>query len=64
MHFYGNNSSKTNYFVEKFVIVESSTITKCRFKNGKSVSAKWEGSEITNINKVAHLSKQDSSNIA
>ena len=39
MHFYGNNSSKTNYFVEKFVIVESSTITKYRFKNGKSVSA-------------------------
>ena len=39
MHFYDNNSSKTNYFVEKFVIVEFSTITKCRFKNGKSVSA-------------------------
>jgi len=36
MHFYGNNSSKTNYFVEKFVIVEPSTITKYRFKNGKS----------------------------
>ena len=40
MHFYGNNSSKTNYFVEKFVIVEDSTITKYRFKNGKSVSAR------------------------
>jgi len=39
MHFYGNNSSKTNYFVEKFVIVEFSTITKYRFKNAKSVSA-------------------------